>query len=69
METHKLTSHEEYTHLYCHLAKLDDIIQATGWPNGEGVDIFVVGSTSQYISLTYGQLELINILTHIKDPL
>jgi len=68
METCKLTSREENTNLYCHLAKPEDTIQAIEWPNGEGVDIFVNSRSSQHISLTYGELELIDILTRIKDP-
>ena len=67
METNQLTSREEYTNLYCHLANTNDTIQVIEWPNGEGVDIFITASNPQYFSLTYGQLELIEVLTKIKE--
>ena len=68
METYNLTSREEHTSLYCHLANSNDTIQVVEWPNGEGVDIFIITSNPQHFSLTYGQLELIEVLTKIKEP-
>ena len=48
---------------YCHMAKEHDIIEVTKWFNGEGIDVTV---GNKMFSLTYGELEAINVLTHYK---
>jgi hypothetical protein len=56
-----------YTNLrqYCHLAKSDAVVEVCEWSNGEGWDI---AFDNKIISLTYGELEAINVLTKIKYP-
>lgn len=43
-----------------HLSKEHDYIEVAQWNNGEGWDIFI---NERHVSLTYGQLEVINYLT------
>lgn len=61
------TRQSVYTNLrdYCHLSKPDVTIEVCGWINGEGWDISIGERT---ISLTYGELEAITVLTKIKHP-
>jgi hypothetical protein len=56
-----------YTNLkqYCHMAKPDAIVEVCEWINGEGWDI---SFDNKIISLTYGELEAINVLTKVKHP-
>ncbi len=53
---------------YCHHAKENDFVELTEWTNGEGIDVTVSSHNDNKIfSLTYGELDLINILTNIKE--
>jgi len=56
-----------YTNLrqYCHMAKADAIVMVTEWSNGEGWDI---AFDNKIISLTYGELQAIELLTKVKQP-
>lgn len=56
-----------YTELknYCHLAKPDDTVEVCEWSNGEGFDISFSDRT---LSLTYGELQAIEVLTKVKHP-
>jgi len=56
-----------YTNLrqYCHMAKADATVEVTEWSNGEGWDIAI---DNKIISLTYGELGAINVLTKVKHP-
>ena len=49
---------------WCHLSKKDDFIEVCRWGNTEGLDITINDTT---ISLTDGQLELINALIKKLD--
>jgi hypothetical protein len=52
---------------YCHLANEIDTMEVTEWTNGEGFDIALCKKSGDtLLSLTYGELELISILTKIK---
>jgi hypothetical protein len=61
------TRQSVYTNLrdYCHMAKPDVNIEVCGWINGEGWDISI---DERIVSLTYGELDAINVLTKIKHP-
>jgi len=53
---------------YCHLSDDDDFIEVTEWSNGDGYDI-VVSSTKrgdQFFSLTYGEIDLLQVLLKIQ---
>jgi len=53
---------------YCHFAKEDDYIEVTKWSNEEGYDIVISsGSKYQIVSLTLGEIELLNVLLNIKE--
>jgi hypothetical protein len=47
------------------MAKPDAIVEVCEWINGEGWDI---SFDNKIISLTYGELEAINVLTKVKHP-
>ena len=53
---------------YCHFAKEDDYMEVIKWVNGEGFDITIhsVGQTKKF-SLTYGELEALEVLTKVKN--
>ncbi len=54
---------------YCHMAQPSDFITTSTWHNGEGIDIQVQSSMGlQTLSITHGELELINVLAYIKEP-
>lgn len=52
---------------YCHLSTENSFIEITEWSNGEGIDITISNSYDRTFSLTYGELELINILANIQE--
>lgn len=49
---------------YCHLAKEQSFIEVTDWENGEGFDVVI---DNKLFSLSWGELEAINVLAHYKE--
>ena len=49
---------------YCHLAKDSEFIEVCQWYNGEGFDISI---GDRVFILSWGELEAINVLAHIKE--
>lgn len=53
---------------YCPFAKESDFIEVTNFTNGEGYDICISrGNTQQTVSLTHGELELLQVLIGFKE--
>lgn len=50
---------------FCHFADENGFIEVTEWKNGEGVDVNIAsqGTELRQFSLTYGELELLYVLT------
>lgn len=68
MEFNKLNSVFEETSKYCHFSNENDFMEVTEWKNGEGYDITINSrKLEQKFSLTYGEIDLLNILLHIKE--
>lgn len=68
MEFKKLQSISEETGKYCHLANKDDYMEIVKWDNGEGFDVSIPsGGKDQKFSLTYGEAELLSILSKIEE--
>jgi len=52
---------------YCHHSKKDGYMEVTEWHNGEGYDFIVNnGIDHQRFSLTYGELQLLQVLTNYR---
>jgi hypothetical protein len=54
----------EYLNKYCHHAKENSFIEVSEWENGEGIDVTL---NDKIISLSWGELDAINVLTHYKE--
>ena len=67
MEKNKRNSISDYIHKYCHFSNSDeDFMELTEWTNGEGVDVMIShGSNSTFISLSYGQLDMMVTLSKL----
>ncbi len=52
---------------YCPFADKNDFIELTEWSNGEGMDVFVSGTSDNKFSLTWGQWEALQVLVNYKD--
>ena len=54
---------------YCYHAKdKDAFMEVTEWVNGEGFDIVINdGRDNKHFTLTYGELDLLNILVTYKE--
>ena len=52
---------------YCTFAQKHDFIEMTEWSNGEGMDIFVSGTSDNKFSLTWGQWEALQVLVNYRD--
>ena len=68
MKFSKRKSVSENLSEYCYLSKENDFIEVTEWANGDGIDINIsTNNTDKIISLTHGELTLINILANIQE--
>lgn len=64
MEFYKRKAVKEDLALYCHLSKAHSFMEVTEWANGEGWDISI--NDEKFFSLTYGEMELLNVLTSVR---
>lgn len=54
---------------YCHHSKKDGYMEVTEWSNGEGFDILINSAHNvQHVSMTYGELQLLQVLTNYQGP-
>ena len=68
MKIDKVIQRSELLHDYCLLSRPDDSITVTEWPNDEKYDTTVSSALgNQFIALTHGEPQLLNILTTIKE--
>lgn len=63
------TRKAKFTNLkpYCHHSKEHDYMEVTEWSNGEGLDINI--NDKKHISLTWGELEALQVLINYKEQL
>jgi hypothetical protein len=52
---------------YCLFAQKHDFIEMTEWSNGDGMDVFVSGTSDNKFSLTWGQWDALQVLVNYKD--
>ena len=64
MQHYKRKAVMETLDKYCHLGKEQDYIEVCQWHNGEGFDVSI---GDRVFSLSWGELEAINVLAHIKE--
>lgn len=52
---------------YCPTAGEYDFMEVTEWSNGDGYDVVISTKRGeQYVSLTYGEIDLLQVLLKIK---
>lgn len=63
------TRKAKFTNLkpYCHHSKEHDYMEVTDWSNGEGLDVNI--NDKKHISLTWGELDALQVLINYKEQL
>lgn len=65
MKNYYLSAKMESLNKYCHLAEEHSFIEVIEWWNGEGIDIHI--NSDKSYSLTWGELQAINVLANSKE--